>query len=87
MLLYLVRSIVDFLREVQYMLADAQSIYASSKTLALKSVTHQVVEEASDHLLVGSTHFHVQTQNLTCSNLVFQYYDAFLQHLEGHYTT
>ena len=31
------------------MLADAQFIYASSKTLALKSVTPQVAEEVSDH--------------------------------------
>lgn len=87
MLIYLVRSIVDFPEEVLYMLTNAQFIYASSKTLALKSVTPQVVAEVSDHLLVDNTHFHVRIQNLTCSNLVYQYFDAFLQHLVDHYTT
>ena len=87
MLLYLSRSIVDSPEEVQYMLTDAQFVYASSKTVALKSVTPQVAGEASDHLWVDNTRSHFQTQNLTCSNLAFQYYGASLQHLVDHYTT
>ena len=50
MLIYLFRFIVDFPEEVLYMLIDAQFIYASSKILALKSVTPQVVAGVNDHL-------------------------------------